>query len=57
MSEKDSELIQKARSIKYVNWYMIDDLIEQAETEETRETLKSIRSSKYHTEEYYSGCL
>lgn len=57
MSEKDATLIAKARAISYVNWYMIDDLIEQAETEETRETLRSIRSSKYHTEEYYSGCL
>lgn len=57
MSEKDKELIEKARSISYTEWYAIEELIKQAESNEVKERLHSIQSSKYHTEEYYAGIL
>lgn len=57
MSEKDKSLIAQARATSYIKWYLIADLIEQAESQEAKETLHSIQSSKYHTEEYYAGIL
>lgn len=57
MSEKDKSLIEQAKGISYIDWYLISDLIEQAECKEAKETLHSIQSSKYHMEEYYAGIL
>ena len=57
MSEKDKNLIKQAREMNSIYWYRISDLIEQAESREARETLHSIQSYKYHTEEYYAGIL
>lgn len=57
MSIKDKSLIDKAREIHFTEWFLIDDLIDQAESDEARSQLKSIRSSKYHREEYSCGCL
>lgn len=57
MSEKDKSLIEQARKTSYIEWYLISDLIEQAESREAKEMLHSIQSSKYHTEEYYTGIL
>lgn len=57
MSEKDKSLIEQARKTSYIEWYLISDLIEQAESREAKEMLHSIQSSKYHTEEYYTGVL
>lgn len=57
MSEKDKQLIKQAESISYVDWHIVDDLMVQADSEEAKSKLKSIRSHLYHTEEYYAGCL
>ena len=57
MSEKDKSLIEQARKTSYIEWYLISDLIEQAESREAKEMLHNIQSSKYHTEEYYTGIL
>lgn len=57
MSENDKALIERARATSYLDWYTIGELIEQAESEEAKERLHSIQSSKYHTEEYYAGIL
>lgn len=57
MSEKDKALIEKARATSYTEWYAIGELIKQAESDEAKEKLHSIQSSKYHTEEYYAGVL
>lgn len=57
MSEKDKSLIEQARKTSYIEWYLISDLIELAESREAKEMLHSIQSSKYHTEEYYTGIL
>lgn len=57
MTEKDRELIKKAWEIDYIYWGYIDELMEQADTEEAKEQLKSIRSFKYHQEEAFAGTL
>lgn len=57
MTEKDLELIKRAKNIPYTRWYDIEDLEKEADTEEARKQLRSILSYKYHTEEYYAGCL
>lgn len=57
MSEKDKKLIAKANSLNCIDWSMIDGFIEQAETEEAKERLRTIRNYKYHLEEYKAGIL
>lgn len=57
MTDKDKMLIEKAREVSYIDWYTIDELIEQAESNEAKEWLHSIKSSKHHTEEYHAGIL
>lgn len=57
MTEKDKELIKKAWNTDYIYWSNIDALMEQADTEEAKEKLKSIRSFKYHQEEAFAGTL
>lgn len=57
MTEKDKELIAKANTIRYQDWYLVGDLITQAESDEAKEELRFIRSSLYHREEYAAGML
>ncbi len=57
MTEKDKELIKKAWDTDYIYWSSIDKLMEQAETSEAKEQLKSIRSFKYHQEEAFAGTI
>lgn len=56
-SENDKELIRKAWATHYTRWCEIDYLIEQAESEETKRTLKNIQVHKYHKEEASEGLL
>lgn len=55
MSEKDKDLIAKARATNCIDWSSIDELIEQAESPEAKERLRVIRNHKYHLEEYKCG--
>lgn len=55
MSEKDKSLIDRAWKISCYNHYEIDNLIEQAESAEAKERLRTIRNYKYHLEEYKCG--
>ena len=57
ISEKGKDLITQARAIHYTRWYEIDNLIEQAESEETKRTMTSIQVHKYHKEEASEGLL
>lgn len=57
MTEKDKELIKKAWEVDYIEIWNIDELIEQADTEEAIERMKSIRRYKYHQEEAFAGTL
>ena len=52
-AKSDLELIRKAWATHYTRWSEIDSLIEQAESEETKRTLRSVQVHKYHMEEYY----
>ena len=55
MTEKDLKLIEKANAVNYSEWYLIDE--NEADTPEAKEELHRIASHKYHTEEYFAGCL
>lgn len=57
MSKNDQSLIDKARRIHFSEWDLIDGLIDQAESENARERLKSIQKQKYHREELSCGYL
>ena len=57
ISKKDKELIQKAWDTHYTRWNDIDSLIEQAESEETKDALRSVQVHKYHKEEASEGML
>ncbi len=53
----DEELIKQAENLHYTEWYYVDSLITRAQSEETKEKLKNIKSRMYHREEYKSGLL
>lgn len=55
MTEKDKELIKKARQTYYIDWHKVREMEEQADTEEAREILHSITRLLYLKEEYYAG--
>nr|DAH16476.1 MAG TPA: hypothetical protein [Caudoviricetes sp.] len=57
MTEKDKELIRKAKSYTYFDWYKVCDLEKVADTEEAKSELKNIKTSLYHEEEWYAGLL
>lgn len=57
MTDKDKKLIEKARRTHYIDWHLVCDMEEQADTEEAREILHRIACSLYHREEYYVGLL
>lgn len=57
MSEYDQNLIDKARRIHFTDWDLIDELIDKAESNNTRNRLKSIQRQKYHREELSCDCL
>lgn len=53
----DELLIEEARNVSYIDWFAIEPMIEKAKSEKTKEILRGIMSSKYHTEEYYAGMI
>lgn len=57
MTDHDKELIDEARYYPPSYWGDIDELIEQADTEEAKEKLRRIQISLYHADEYRSGML
>lgn len=50
MTLRDIELCQKAERM---SWDQVDDLIDQAQSEEAKDRLKHLRSRKRHLEEAY----
>jgi len=50
-SQHDQDLINKAKRTDYIHHYLVDDMVDQAESEEAKETLRSIARSYYHREE------
>lgn len=57
MTKKDKDLIEAAWKTSYINWSGIENLIEQAESQETKNRLQSIMRYKYHIGEQKSGIL
>lgn len=57
MTKYDQNLIEKASQIHFTEWDLIDELINKAESDNTRNRLKSIQRQKYHREELSCGCL
>lgn len=57
LTEKDKELIEKAGEIPSQVWYKVDDLIEQAESEEARDKLRYLRSKLRFEDEDAVGLL
>ena len=58
MTEKDLQLIEQAS--KYTDgsdWNRIDELINQAESDQARKILKERRSFLYHKEEGFAGVI
>ncbi|EJW91757.1 hypothetical protein EVA_20137 [gut metagenome] len=55
--KSDAELIEEAYKMSYTDWSLIEGLIEQAESEETKEILLSREKYLYHREEASCGCL
>lgn len=57
LTEKDKELIAKAKKFNISQWDEAEELSKEAETKEAKECLRMIASSLYHKEEYYAGLL
>lgn len=55
MTEKDKNLIARARRLPPSYWGDIDSLIEQADTDEAKDALRTIQKAKHHAEEYTCG--
>ena len=57
MTEKDKILVEKASKLAYVDHYMIDNMMKEAETPEAKDKLRDIQRILYHKEEYFAGLL
>lgn len=57
MTENDIKLLQQARNLPYTEWYMVDNLIQQADTDECRSLLRAIEIDLYHSDEAACGLL
>jgi hypothetical protein len=55
LSVNDQNLIDKANTIGYTEWYIVSDLMDLAESEEAKETLKRLSLRLYRTEEGKNG--
>ena len=55
MTEKDKNLIARARRLPPSYWGDIDGLIEQADTDEAKDALRTIQKAMHHAEEYTCG--
>lgn len=57
LTEKDKRLIAEAGKIPPQLWYMVDDLIRQAESDEARDKLEYICSTLKFKDEDEAGLL
>lgn len=55
MSDKDKELVNKAYATN--DWGEADNLMNEAESAEAKNTIRCIRNYLYHKEEYFGGVL
>jgi hypothetical protein len=57
MTEKDKQLIDHARKMLAIDWMIIDRMVDYADTDEAKESLRSLARRKYHIEEFYANNL
>lgn len=57
MSKKDRELIMRATCYADTEWDLVDDLIEVAESERCKDSLRQIQKTKFRLEEFNNGSL
>lgn len=55
MTENDIKLIEQARSASYLDWDLVSDLADKADTEEARREIKRISVTLWHIDEHKSG--
>lgn len=55
LSVNDQKLIDKANTIGYTEWYIVSDLMDLAESDEAKESLKRISLKLYRKEEGKNG--
>ena len=53
--EIDKQLIDQTKDLIPSDWVIIDDLMEKALLDETKEDLRIIRNKLFHKEEYQAG--
>lgn len=54
MTQHDKDLIAKAKRLDCIRWFDINDMIDQADTEEARKELDRIQTRKIRAEEYHT---
>ena len=57
MTEKDKELIARAKAMHWSEWSKVADMAGEAESDEARVILDGIAASGYHREEAKSGMI
>lgn len=57
MTENDERLVAKAKASHTGDWNAVDQLIDQADSEEVKEWLISMMKRRYREEEYQAGML
>jgi UTP-glucose-1-phosphate uridylyltransferase len=51
MSQHDLDLISQANKVHFIDSYLVDNMVDKAESEEAKEELKRIARYLYHKEE------
>lgn len=54
MTQKDQELIAKAKKLDCIRWFDINEMIETADTDEAKKELDRIQTRKIRAEEYHT---
>lgn len=57
MTSKDEELIKRAKTLHFTEWYKAYDMAKEAESAEVKDKLEFIARNLYHAEEYKAGVL
>lgn len=57
MTEKDKELIARARAMHWSEWSKVADMAGEAESDEARVILNGIAVAGYHREEAKAGMI
>ena len=56
-TENDKKLIQEANKASCIDYFKVRELINKADSEDTKDYLKSRANYLYHLEEYHAGLL